>query len=379
SRLEGREKTFPAAGCERVLAGRLRFVTVHARKTPGDGGQAAGREKLRSRRPDEFECHRGNAALGAAILEAGPREKHCSVLSRADPCPGHRRSDSISDSRAEGFGRGPGAGGVRRIRHNRLLSSPAGASHAEAQPVRGAMSDLLGRVQRQRGSGELGGLSPPSSLPYRYARRHLQPEARRLLVGPSALALSVRAGRYQKVVPGIDRRALQDLEIRRGPDPPALDLLWRDFRMAGVLLDRRHSSAVRAAHAVFCEQPDAPESLGRRRLQQEHLVAGAVAIDGLGRELAPQPPHACRVRAPGAAVVAAGYGLVLHLPDGIGGPGQQCEKAEDQVRLGAPKTAPRPRSENGSYCLACLRDRRSGASPGSPGLFADILRIPYFP
>ncbi len=57
----------------------------------------------------------------------------------------------------------------RRVRRNRLLSSLARTPHSQAQRVRRTLLDLLGHLQQQRCSSELGRLSSPSSLPHRYA------------------------------------------------------------------------------------------------------------------------------------------------------------------------------------------------------------------
>src|SRR5260370_37025744 len=69
------------------------------------------------------------------------------------------------------------------------------------------------------------------------------------------------------------------------------------FRLDGFLLDGRPSAGLFAAHAVLREQPDAPRSRPRRRLQQERVVARPVPIDRLGGELAPKPSLPPGVRA----------------------------------------------------------------------------------
>src|SRR6266566_2351689 len=114
------------------------------------------------------------------------------------------------------------------------------------------------------------------------------------------------------VVSGVEPWDVQVLDLCPRPSAPTIDLLWPRFRMAGLLLDRCDSFGLFAAHAVFCQQSHAPRSRRRRKLQQERLVAGSVAIDGLGRKLAQKPPLPCWLGAPRAALVAARHRMVLH-------------------------------------------------------------------
>src|SRR5260370_17999561 len=85
------------------------------------------------------------------------------------------------------------------------------------------------------------------------------------------------------------------------------------FRLDGFLLYGGPWAGLFAAHAVLREQPDAPRSRSRRRLQQEVVVARPVPIDRLGRELAQKPSLARGVRASRPPLVSDRHRLVFHL------------------------------------------------------------------
>src|SRR5713226_2336593 len=85
------------------------------------------------------------------------------------------------------------------------------------------------------------------------------------------------------------------------------------FRLDGLLLDGCDPPGLFLAHAMLGEQPYTPEPRRRRRFQHERLVARAVPIDRLGRELAPKPPHARWFRAPWSALVSDRHRMVFHL------------------------------------------------------------------
>src|SRR6266581_5240715 len=107
------------------------------------------------------------------------------------------------------------------------------------------------------------------------------------------------------MVSGVEPWLVQVLDLCPGPGAPAVDLLRPSFRMAELLLDRCDSFGLFAAHAVFCQQSHAPRSRRRRKLQQERLVAGSVAIDGLGAKTGTKTTTPCWLGAPRAALVAA--------------------------------------------------------------------------
>src|SRR5262249_11838867 len=178
---------------------------------------------------------------------------------------------------------------------------------------------------------KLGRLPSAPPLTYRHARRHLQPQARRFLVGTPALVLPVSPGGSAEVVSGAKSRGVQGLGVCRSPRDPAFHVLWPGARMAGLLLAGRNSSGLFAAHAVFGEQSHTPGSFRRRGLQQERRVAGTAAIDSLGRELAPEPPLPRRVGAPRAALVANGHRLVFHLRPGNGRPRPQRKATQSTL------------------------------------------------
>src|SRR5260370_16085764 len=98
--------------------------------------------------------------------------------------------------------------------------------------------------------------------------------------------------------------------------------------MAGLLLDRCDSFGLFAPHAVFCQQSHAPRSRRRRKLQQERLVAGSIAIDGLGRKLAQKPPLQSGLGAPWITLVSTRHRMVLDLRSGIGRPRQQYKTTQ---------------------------------------------------
>src|SRR5260370_8575147 len=94
-----------------------------------------------------------------------------------------------------------------------------------------------------------------------------------------------------------------------------LDLGRPDYRFGvdGFVLDGCDPPGLFLAHAMLGEQPYAPEPRRRRRFQHERLVARAVPIDRLGRELAPEPSHARWFRAPRTSLVSDRHRLVFHL------------------------------------------------------------------
>jgi len=154
-------------------------------------------------------------------------------------------------------------------------------------------------------------------------------------VGTSALALPVSRGRSAEVVSGAESGGVEGLAACPSPRDPALPVLRPRARMAGLLLVGRNSSGLFTAHAVFGEQPHAPGSLRRRRLQQERLVTGTVTIDGLGRELAPEPPLQRRLGTPRAALAANGHRVVPHLRPGNCRPRQQHKTTQSTISTGS--------------------------------------------
>src|SRR5260370_7303278 len=94
-----------------------------------------------------------------------------------------------------------------------------------------------------------------------------------------------------------------------------LDLHWADsrVRLDGLLLDGRDPAGLFTPHAVPGEQPDTPQPRRGRRFQHECLVAWAVPIDGVGRELAPESSHARGIPPPWPTPVSDRYPLVFHL------------------------------------------------------------------
>src|SRR5208283_5445110 len=112
-------------------------------------------------------------------------------------------------------------------------------------------------------------------------------------------------------------------------------------RLEGLFLARRDSSGLFAAHAVLREQLDASgPRQGRRRLEHKRLVAGAIAIDRMGRELAQEPSLQRGFRAARSALVAGGHRLVFYFRYGIARSCKQHQAASKSIEFLSP-CAPR--------------------------------------
>ena len=148
------------------------------------------------------------------------------------------------------------------------------------------------------------------------------PAARRLLVGPSSLAVSNAAGRPKRWAPEVNRGVYKIWGYAETPViilsifiGPILGL-----GMDGLLLARRHSPGLHLAHAVLRQQPHPSRSRRRRRRQQKCLVARPLPAHRLGRKLAQESSHPCRLRSSGLALVATRHRLVFHLDARSHGP-----------------------------------------------------------
>jgi hypothetical protein len=142
-------------------------------------------------------------------------------------------------------------------------------------------------------------------------------------VGTFALALPVSSGGYMKRwCPELTRREYGIWTVAEAPVIllslfGGLALAWQAFFWLGAIC------LVYSLYTVFREQSYPPGSLRRKRLQKERLVAGAAAIDGVGRKLAQKSPQQRRLGTPRSAPVADGHRLVCHLhPWG----GRSCEQ-----------------------------------------------------
>src|SRR5262245_49412333 len=92
-------------------------------------------------------------------------------------------------------------------------------------------------------------------------RRRVKPAARWLLVGTPAMALSVGAIQYEKVVPGPDAPAIQILGLDPNPACPDLALLrLLRIRLGRFLLAGCNSNALLPSHAVLRQQPAASQT-----------------------------------------------------------------------------------------------------------------------
>src|SRR5205823_5044591 len=159
-----------------------------------------------------------------------------------------------------------------------------------------------------------------------------EPEARRLLVGASALAVPNRARGQKALGARNDGRHLQNLVLGGDAGYPALDFHRTDSRLwlDGLFLDGRATASLLAASAMPGEQPDASwRSRRGRRLERQRLVAWSLPTDRLGRELAQESSHARGLRAPGTALVPDRHRLVFYLlarSRGIGSLGQAASR-----------------------------------------------------
>src|SRR5580700_2407312 len=128
--------------------------------------------------------------------------------------------------------------------------------------------------------------------------------------------------------PRTDPRHVHDMGLAGNSRHHCLDFFRSAARfwLDGFFLAWRDPAGLHSAHAMLRQQPHAPGA--RRRwqgLQHERVVAWAFPNHRMGRELAPEPSLACRVRASWFALVANGYRLVFHLDAGTVGSGAQCE------------------------------------------------------
>src|SRR6267142_860068 len=151
--------------------------------------------KADRRRTHGTDRNATRAPLGPPLLETSPRQRRRLHLSCPDPRSCDRRSDPLPDSQPQSRRHAGTEHRPRRPRHHRLLPPQARSQDRQDQQVRRAIPDLLGHLQRLRSPGQLGCVSSPAPLRPGHARRHPQPETRRLLVGASALALSNEARR----------------------------------------------------------------------------------------------------------------------------------------------------------------------------------------
>src|ERR1700722_2024645 len=119
-------------------------------------------------------------------------------------------------------------------------------------------------------------------------------------------------------------RHVYDLGLAGNSRHHSLDFFRSAARLwlGGFFLAWRHPAGLHTAHAMLRQQPHALGTCRRwKGLQHERVVARAFPDHRMGRELAPEPSLACRVRAAWLALVANRYRLVFHLDAGAVGPG----------------------------------------------------------
>src|SRR5438093_10800729 len=99
------------------------------------------------------------------------------------------------------------------------------------------------------------------------------------------MALSVESVVHGKVVSGSDPAPVHDVGMASNPAGSYLDLFWLSFfRMAGTVLDGRHSARVLPSYAGVRQQypASAARTTARGGFQPEHLVAGTPSARGVG-------------------------------------------------------------------------------------------------
>src|SRR6266566_9419364 len=178
------------------------------------------------------------------------------------------------------------------------VSSRTRSPGREAQPNCRAGAYLGGGVQWIGVAGHVDREPSKSPRESRYDRGCLQPPSRWILVGASAVAVSMAAIADEEVVSGSDPAAIYDLGKPSNPACPRVDLLWLFPAWLGrPLLDGRDPPCLLPSHAGLREQSSASEAgtCGRSRFQPEHMVARPVPAHRMGRELARQPPRKSRL------------------------------------------------------------------------------------
>lgn len=237
---------------------------------------------------DEPEFCR-TSSVDASVVESRRREFLDSRLHCHRACSRCDRNCAISDTGMEGILMDLEFRRHGRVRDNRRVPPRTRASRCEAESNRRADTHLRGGVQRIGIAGYVDREPSKSPCESRHDRRCFQPASRRILVGASAMALSMAAVAYEEVVSGFDPASIYDLGQASNPARAHFNRFWLLLvRLDCSLLDGRNSSRLLSSHAGFREQSSAFETgtCRRRGFQSEHLVARPASTDGMGRELA---------------------------------------------------------------------------------------------